>query len=57
MEKLRVITAKDLANTMGISIKTAQKYLQDVKKEYEIKLVLGDHVNRYFKVNATSGKN
>lgn len=52
MDKLKVITAKELAFTMGISVSTAERYLKDIKQEYEIKTVLGDHVNRYFKINA-----
>ncbi|MDN3673433.1 HTH domain-containing protein [Flavobacterium branchiarum] len=52
MEQLQKITAKDLAQKMGVSIKTAEKYMKDVKQEYEVKVVLLNHINTYFKVNA-----
>lgn len=52
MDKLKVITAKELASSMGVSLSTAERYLKDIKQEYDIKTVLGDHVNTYFKINA-----
>jgi ribosomal protein S25 len=52
MNSLQKITAKELAQKMGISIKTAEKYLKDVKEQYDIKVVCLGHVNTYFKVNA-----
>ncbi|MDQ8014464.1 MAG: hypothetical protein REI96_18595 [Flavobacterium nitrogenifigens] len=54
MNTLKVITAKELALSMGVSIWTAEKYLKDIKQEYDIKIVCLSHVNRYFKVNANS---
>ncbi|MBZ4040976.1 HTH domain-containing protein [Flavobacterium hibisci] len=54
METLKVITAKEMAETMGISIATANRYLKDIKEEYKIKIVLGQHVNSYFKISAKS---
>ncbi|MEO8534823.1 MAG: hypothetical protein ABI441_13785 [Flavobacterium sp.] len=52
MEILKVITAKQLANTMGVHLNTAQTYIKDIKHEYGISVVLMCHVLSYFKVNA-----
>jgi ribosomal protein S25 len=52
METLKVITAKELAKSMGIHFNTAQKYLSDIKQEFDIKIVCLDHINRYFKISA-----
>ncbi|SHL70579.1 hypothetical protein [Flavobacterium saccharophilum] len=52
MEKLKVISAKQLAVSMGVSISTAERYLKDVKQEYQIKIVCLDHINQYFKISA-----
>lgn len=52
METLKVITAKQLAKLMGVSISTAERYLKDVKQEYEIKIVCLGHINQYFKIGA-----
>ncbi|WP_291287338.1 hypothetical protein [Flavobacterium sp.] len=52
MEHLQVITAKLLASSMGVSLITAERYLKDIKHEYEIKIVCLDHINRYFKISA-----
>lgn len=52
MEHLQVITAKELALSMGVNLSTAKRYLKDVKQEYEIKRVLLCHINTYFKVSA-----
>ncbi|WP_295094080.1 hypothetical protein [uncultured Flavobacterium sp.] len=54
METLKVITAKQLAKLMGVSISTAERYLKDVKQEYEIKIVCLSHINQYFKISAKS---
>ena len=52
METLKVITAKELSHSMGISLKTANRYLKDIKDEFRCKKVLGQHVNKYFKIDA-----
>ncbi|MBF4491045.1 HTH domain-containing protein [Flavobacterium sp. MR2016-29] len=52
METLKVITAKELASSMGVSISTAKRYLKDIKEELACKIVLGEHVNKYFKIDA-----
>lgn len=52
MENLQLITAKELASSMGVHINTAKSFIKDIKNEYEIKVVLLHHVNMYFKVNA-----
>lgn len=52
MERLKVITAKILASAMGVSLITAERYLKDIKQEYEIKVVCLDHINQYFKISA-----
>lgn len=52
MEQLQRVTAKDLAQNMGVNVSTAKRYLKDVKDEYDIKIVLLCHINKYFKVSA-----
>lgn len=52
MEQLRKVTAKDLAHNMGVNVSTAKRYLKDVKEEYDIKIVLLCHIERYFKACA-----
>ena len=52
METLKVITAKELASSMGISIATANRYLKDIKEQYHCKKVLGEHINKYFNIDA-----
>lgn len=52
MQSLQVITAKQLANSMGVHLNTAQTYMKDIKLEYGITIVLLCHVHSYFKVNA-----
>ncbi|MFH6942415.1 hypothetical protein [Flavobacterium sp. FlaQc-50] len=52
MEQLKVITAKELANSMGVHVNTAKSFIKDIKQEYAITTVLLCHVNSYFKVNA-----
>ncbi|WP_406843562.1 hypothetical protein [Flavobacterium soyae] len=51
METLKVVTAKELANLMGVSETSAKRYLKDIKSEYQCKRVLGEHVNKYFKID------
>ena len=51
METLKVVTAKELANIMGVSETSAKRYLKDIKDEYQCKRVLGQHVNKYFKID------
>lgn len=51
MENLQVITAKQLSSSMGVDVSTAKRYLQDVKQEYDIKIVLLYHIQQYFKVD------
>ncbi|MEO6177285.1 MAG: hypothetical protein ABIP27_19175 [Flavobacterium circumlabens] len=52
MDTLQIVTAKELAFSMGISLATANRYLKDIKQEYQCRKVLGEHVNKYFKINA-----
>ncbi len=52
MENLKVITAKQLASLMGVSNSTAERYLKDIKQEYEIKIVCLNHIHQYFKISA-----
>ncbi|WP_157848780.1 hypothetical protein [Flavobacterium sp. Root901] len=51
METLKVVTAKQLADCLGVSMTSANRYLKDIKQEYQIKRVLGEHVNKYFKID------
>ncbi|WP_300976892.1 HTH domain-containing protein [Flavobacterium sp.] len=46
------ITCKDLSTKMGVSIKTAERYLKDIKEEFKIKIVLEYHIQLYFKTDA-----
>ena len=52
METLKVITAKELASSMGVSLATANRYLKDIKEDLKCRVVLGEHVNKYFKIDA-----
>ena len=54
MNQLQVITAKVLASSMGISVSSANRYLKDIKEEYDCKKVLGHHIKKYFKIDAKS---
>ena len=52
MNPLQVITAKQLSLSMGVSLATANRYLKDIKEECRCKKVLGQHVNKYFNIDA-----
>lgn len=54
MESLKIITAKELAQSMGVHLTTAERYLKDIKQEYDIKIVCLSHIKRYFKISAKS---
>ena len=45
-----VINHKDLMNILGYARSSAYRYLQDIKKEYNIKRVLYSHVKQYFHI-------
>lgn len=48
---LQKITSKDIETLLiSISNKTAQQYLTDIKKEYDLKIVLFQHFKKYFKI-------
>lgn len=48
---LNKITAKDIANLMDISLRTAEKYYTDIKKEYKLRsIVTKFHLFSYLKV-------
>ncbi len=49
MEK---ITWKNLANNMKISERTSKRYMKDIKKHYDIKVITQFHVDDYFKIPA-----
>jgi hypothetical protein len=45
------LTFKDIESLLiSVSPKTAQQYLTDIKKEYELKAVLFCHFKKYFKI-------
>lgn len=47
----RILTAKDLQTILQVKdIKTAQKYLKDIKEHYKCPLVLYSHFESYFKI-------
>lgn len=50
MQELKKITIKELSQKMAISRTNAQLLLQDIKKEYEIKIVTMSHVIHYLKI-------
>lgn len=52
MEQLQVVTAKQLASSMGVHLNTAKVYIKDIKQEYDIRVVCICHVLKYFKVSA-----
>jgi hypothetical protein len=47
---LSIIKAKDLAELIGCSEKTAFKYLKDIKEEYHLKRVHYFHVKKYLAI-------
>lgn len=49
---MQKITSKELAQNMAVSIRTAERYIADIKKHYNIKIVLKDHIHSYFKMDA-----
>ena len=49
---LQKLTAKDIQHLLvSVSEKTAQNYFTDIKKEYQLKIVLFVHFKNYFKVS------
>lgn len=50
-------TVKELANKMGVSVRTAERYFADIKKHYNIKVVCKAHVQSYFKLDAETLSN
>lgn len=48
------ITAKQLANDMDVSVRTAERYLKDIKQHFNIKIVLKPHMEKYFKIDSFS---
>jgi hypothetical protein len=44
------MTYKDLMSLMAIEETLAKRYLTDIKKHYEISIVLFKHFRNYFKV-------
>ena len=45
------INAKDISNLLcTISQRTAEQYLTDIKKHFDIKIVLYFHFKQYFKI-------
>ena len=49
---LQKLTAKDIQYLLvSVSEKTAQNYFTDIKKEYQLKIVLFVHFKNYFKVS------
>ena len=47
---LELVTTKELANLLNVSVRTAQKFKKDIKEEYKIQHVTRHHVNKYFKI-------
>ena len=49
---LQKLTAKDIQHLLvSVSEKTAQNYITDIKKEYQLKIVLFCHFKNYFKIS------
>lgn len=47
---LTVVSAKELSYRMGIHHNTACHYINDIKEQFQISIVLEHHINLYFKV-------
>lgn len=46
-----IITTKDLHGLLtNCSLRTAERYYSDIKKEYNIKVVMYGHFKEYFKL-------
>jgi hypothetical protein len=50
MESIKKITVKELAIKMAVCPSSATLLLQDIKKEYGIKIVTMSHVIHYLKI-------
>ncbi len=52
---MNILTAKDLANKLGVSIRTAEKYIKDMKEYYNppSKKITLSHFNDYFAIPNT----
>lgn len=48
---MQKITSKELAQNMAVSVRTAERYMADIKKHYNIKTVLKSHIESYFKID------
>lgn len=47
---MEVITAKELAIKMNISIRSAYRLLKEIKEEQTIKIVTLSHIKHYLKI-------
>lgn len=51
MQNLTIIKAKDISKLTGCSIRTAQRYYNDIKKEYDLnKAVTYSHLCKYLQI-------
>ena len=48
--ELQIITAKDISHICGISIRTAQNYISDIKREYGIHKITYAHLRKYLQI-------
>jgi hypothetical protein len=49
-EQLTILKAKDLSNTLNVSLNTAFTIYKDIKKEYNVKRVTKYHLFKYLKI-------
>lgn len=47
---LKKIVAKDIEFLLGVSLSSAERYYNDVKKEFNLKIVTRYHLNLYLKI-------
>lgn len=43
-----ILTAKDVSKILNVSIRTAYRYMKDIREEYKVKKVSKHALNRYF---------
>ena len=49
-KELQVLSYKDISNILGVSFRTAQNYLSDIKRQYHIKKVTYAHLRKYLQI-------
>lgn len=49
-KEFQVLTAKDISNICGIGLRTAQAYMSDIKREFNISRLTYAHLRKYLQI-------